>query len=112
MELNSHQAVFLDRNIQADSRLAMLAESFFELSKQLRARTSTNCNDLFAHWSSKRKRTLANHDVTTAITQLEPKQPISGERRNGAQTASEGRMSCPPSYAATRTPIALVIGIC
>ena len=90
MELDSHQPVFLDCDIQADSCLAMLRESFLELTKQFRARASTNSNDLLAHRSLKRKRTLANYQVTTAIMQLEPKQSISGERRNGTQTASEG----------------------
>ena len=55
MELDSHQSVFLDRDIQPDSRLAMLREGFLELTKQLRVRASTNCDDLFAHRSSKRQ---------------------------------------------------------
>lgn len=90
LELDSHEAILLDRDVQANSCLATLHKRGFERPQRLFVRSAADCNDVFAHRSPERKRTPADHHMTSAVTQLEPKQTVSGERRNGAQAASEG----------------------
>ena len=90
LELDSHKAILPDRDIQANSCLATLHKLDFERPQCLLIRSTADCNDVFANRSPERERTLADHQMTSAVTQFEPKQTVSGERRNGAQAASEG----------------------
>jgi hypothetical protein len=61
-----------------------------ERPQHLFIRPAADCNDLLAHRSPEREGTPADHEVTSAVAQLEPKQTVSGERRDSAQAASEG----------------------